>query len=97
MGKFGEIDSADKRAEKFPLVSMGGWVECLYPFPVDEETPAAIWTWKRKEMMEMCVPWEWKTIQETGGSLWAGSIPLPPNNPPPPNENPMIQPNKLRT
>ena len=23
MGKFGEIDSADTRAEKFPLVSMG--------------------------------------------------------------------------
>ena len=24
MGKFGEIDSADTRAEKFPLVPMGG-------------------------------------------------------------------------
>ncbi len=27
MGKFGEIDSAETRAEKFPLVSMGGWAE----------------------------------------------------------------------
>ena len=27
MGKFGEIDSADMRAEKFPLVPMGGWAE----------------------------------------------------------------------
>ena len=27
MGKFGEIDSADMRAEKFPLVPMGGWEE----------------------------------------------------------------------
>ena len=28
MGKFGEINSADTRAGKFPLVSMGGWAEC---------------------------------------------------------------------
>ena len=27
MGKFGEIDSADMRAGKFPLVPMGGWAE----------------------------------------------------------------------
>ena len=27
MGKFGEIDSADTRAGKFPLVPMGGWAE----------------------------------------------------------------------
>ena len=27
MGKFGEIDSADTLAGKFPLVPMGGWAE----------------------------------------------------------------------
>ena len=27
MGKFGEINSADTRAGKFPLVPIGGWAE----------------------------------------------------------------------
>ena len=64
------------------------------PSPVDEELLLQSGPEIEKEKMEMCVPWEWKTNQETGGSFteldhppthnWTPSSPI--------NENPVIQP-----